>query len=94
MANIFTKHPRSMNETYLEHLYHASRFGVKMLTAGTACMLHAIFPFLFKNTASNFLLSMMHDYVSRAPKVEQRVDELSQTIIQKKSSCDAACGRA
>jgi hypothetical protein len=53
MSNPFTAHPRSVNETYVEHLGFALLFGIKMMCGGVAAMLHAIFPFLFVTTAGN-----------------------------------------
>jgi hypothetical protein len=49
----FTDHPKSVGETYGEHLMTALRFGARMVMAGSACMLHGIFPFLFVKTGSN-----------------------------------------
>lgn len=77
MKNIFTDHPRSMNETYTEHFRCSFRFGSTMLLGGIACMLHAIFPFIFKKTGSNLLVRMMHDYVDRMPAPEDRIVHLS-----------------
>lgn len=52
MKNLFTQHPNSVGETYFEHLKIAGKSGVKLFWAGIACMLHAVFPFLFIDTAS------------------------------------------
>lgn len=90
MKNIFTKHPRAMNETYIEHLVCASIFGFKMLIGGVACLIHAIFPFVLKNTGSNLLFAMMQEYVNRLPQVEERTNQLSQAITQKRISCHQA----
>ncbi|MEO8104325.1 MAG: DUF6356 family protein [Betaproteobacteria bacterium] len=51
MSNPFTRHPQSVNETYIEHLGFALKFGAKMTLGGLAAMLHAVFPFLFETTA-------------------------------------------
>jgi hypothetical protein len=48
----FSEHPRSVGETYFEHLGSASFFGSRMILAGCACMLHGLFPFLFVTTGS------------------------------------------
>ncbi len=50
---IFTRHPASVGETYLEHLESASFFGSRMILAGCACMLHGLFPFLCVTTGSS-----------------------------------------
>jgi len=46
-ARLFTQHPASVGETYLEHLRAAGAFGLRMLVGGAACLIHAVFPFLF-----------------------------------------------
>jgi hypothetical protein len=48
----FTDHPASVGETYLEHLARATCFGVRMIAAGIACLVHALLPFLFERTGS------------------------------------------
>jgi hypothetical protein len=48
----FTRHPASVNETYLEHMATAGSFGWRMLTASLACFAHALIPFAFEKTGS------------------------------------------
>ena len=48
----FTEHPRSVNESYTEHMAFACRTGSSMIKGGIACMLHGVFPFLFTTTGS------------------------------------------
>ncbi len=64
--NIFTKHPKSIGETYLQHLYFASIFGAKMVAGGLACMIHAIFPFVFQNTGSRMAIKLSEKFTNRA----------------------------
>ena len=45
MTRLFTEHPASVDETYLEYLATAFTFGVRMLVAGLACLVHAMLPF-------------------------------------------------
>jgi len=56
----FTEHPESVGETYAEHFIVASSFGIPMISAGVACLLHGIFPFLFEKTGSN-LVKKLYD---------------------------------
>jgi hypothetical protein len=49
---LFTEHPASVGENYLEHFLAAGGFGLRMLAGGCACMLHGLLPFLFVNTGS------------------------------------------
>ena len=52
MLDAFNRHPSSVGESYGRHLAQASGFGLTMITAGAACLVHAIFPFWFEKTAS------------------------------------------
>ncbi len=83
MKNIFTEHPHSINETYLQHMKFAAIFGFNMLIGGCACLIHAIFPFLFPKTGSDYLLKMTFFFIERAPQSEARIVELSQVIEKK-----------
>jgi hypothetical protein len=56
----FTSHPRSVGETYWQHMASAASFGARMVAAGTACFLHGIFPFLFVTTGSQ-TVRHLHD---------------------------------
>lgn len=57
---MFLEHPASVGETYLQHLWHASGFGMRMLACGAACLVHALIPCLFVSTGSRALTSL-HD---------------------------------
>jgi hypothetical protein len=52
MLDLFTRHPRSVDETYGEHMGVAWSFAFPMLLGGLACFVHGIFPFLFETTGS------------------------------------------
>ena len=53
IKKLFTKHPDSLGESYLKHFIIAVFFSISLLFAGVVCMIHAIFPFLFEDTASS-----------------------------------------
>ena len=55
---IFTEHPASVGETYVEHFCMASSFGIPMILAGLACLLHGFFPFLFEKTGSKLVKTL------------------------------------
>ena len=59
IQRLFREHPKSVGESYLEHLFQASYFGVRMLAAGLACLVHAVLPFLFKTTGRT-VISELH----------------------------------
>ena len=52
MTNIFTKHPKEVGETYLEHMWNALRYGFTFLLLFFVALIHSILPFLFTKTAS------------------------------------------
>lgn len=54
--NIFTEHPRSVGETYFEHMQVAWSFGLPLVLAGLGCLVHGILPFLCKATGSKAIL--------------------------------------
>ena len=43
----FRNHPASVGETYVEHFGVATSFGILLMKAGLACLIHAVLPFLF-----------------------------------------------
>lgn len=52
MRRLFTEHPSSVGESYLEHMGQALSFAGPLLLASLACFVHAIFPFLCVKTGS------------------------------------------
>lgn len=57
---LFTDHPASVGESYGEHMAVATGFGLRLLGAGLACLVHAVFPFLFVTTGSR-AITQLHD---------------------------------
>ncbi len=55
MKNLFTQHPQEANESYWLHMQKAFLFSGWMLLGSLACAVHAIFPFLFTETASKIV---------------------------------------
>jgi hypothetical protein len=60
----FLKHPHAVGMTYWGHFCFASKVAIKMITAGTACMIHAVLPFLFQKTASK-VVKELHSTFTR-----------------------------
>jgi Family of unknown function (DUF6356) len=57
---LFTDHPASVNESYLQHMTSASAFGVRMVWGGLVCFVHAIIPAIGSTTASD-MICKLHD---------------------------------
>ena len=60
MAGLFTEHPQSVGETYPQHMGVAFGFGMRMVLAGLACLVHGVLPFLFVKTGSR-TITVLHD---------------------------------
>lgn len=60
MNRLFTQHPQSVGETYVEHMGVAFGFGGRMVLAGLACLVHGLLPFLFVRTGSR-TIAVLHD---------------------------------
>lgn len=54
-AQLFTRHPASVGETYFGHMAFASWFASRLFAAGAAALVHAFLPFLFETTASGII---------------------------------------
>lgn len=55
---IFLNHPRSVDESYLQHMAFAGRFAVLLAMASMAALIHAIIPCLFEKTASRIVAQL------------------------------------
>lgn len=55
----FVDHPASVDETYFEHMRFAAGFGLTLIAAGGAALVHAIIPPFFETTASR-LIAKLH----------------------------------
>jgi len=66
VVQLFTSHPRSVEETYLEHMQFAGSFSLKLLAAGFAALVHAVLPFFFEKTASTMINDMHHRMHNRS----------------------------
>ena len=74
LRKLFTEHPASVDETYGQHLVHASGFGIRMILGGFACLLHGIFPFLFVKTGSQQIATLHNRMVVNRKKMPAILD--------------------
>ena len=58
LTRLFTDHPRSVDETYFEHMLFAGSFSVRLLGAAGAALVHAVLPFVFERKASTMINDM------------------------------------
>ena len=52
LEKLFLDHPRSVDESYLEHMGQAFSFAGRMMLGGVACFIHGLLPCLFVRTGS------------------------------------------
>ena len=60
IRRLFIVHPRSVGETYFQHLCHSLSFAATMFAGAFACLVHALLPFLFERTGSG-IITRLHD---------------------------------
>ena len=70
MLDLFTRHPRSVGETYGQHMAMAWSFAFPMLLGGLACFVHGIFPFLFETTGSRCVKLLYTRIANRGRKAD------------------------
>ena len=58
LSKTFLDHPRSVDESYLQHARFAARFSLRLFAAGFAALVHAIIPCLFEKTASRIIADL------------------------------------
>ena len=77
MKNIFTQHPKSINESYLDHLKAALCFSGNLFIAAVASLIHAFLPFLFVDTASNKVYKIV-EFMKRTGRWEGLVERFKK----------------
>jgi hypothetical protein len=61
---LFHDHPRSLGMSWAGHGVGALRIGAKMIGAGAACIVHAVVPALFTETAGRTVVDL-HDHMTK-----------------------------
>lgn len=64
-GRLFFDHPRSLGMTWGDHGTGAARIAVRLLGAGSACLVHAIVPAWFTQTAGRTVTDIYDDIASR-----------------------------
>ena len=57
---LFIDHPKTVDESYLEHLQFAGAFGVTMIRGGVCALVHALVPGWCVTTGSNTVKRLNH----------------------------------
>jgi hypothetical protein len=85
----FTRHPASVGETYTEHLCMAGSFGWRMVIGGLACLVHAVFPFLFEYTASNHIRVLHEQMVQKRRRLDRLAAEAQPVALDPRGGATA-----
>jgi hypothetical protein len=64
---LFLAHPRSVGESYCEHLRVAGRVGFLLIGGGVAALIHAVFPRFHQTTGSRLIRKLAAELDGRAP---------------------------
>lgn len=62
---LFFEHPRSLGMTWLGHGAGALAIGFRLIGAGAACLVHAVVPGVFTQTAGRTIAHMYDHMTSR-----------------------------
>ncbi len=71
MLGSFTRHPKSVGESYGEHMGVAWSFGFTLLGAGLACIVHGILPFAFERTGSQTVRRLNERLSNRTARADK-----------------------
>ncbi len=63
-------HLHDVNEDYWTHLCFAACFGFRLIGAGMAVILHAIFPAVFQRTGSAMVIALHDELRQRTAKTQ------------------------
>ena len=61
---LFHDHPRALGMSWAGHGVGALRIGARMIGAGVACIVHALVPALFTETAGRTVVDL-HEHMTR-----------------------------
>ncbi len=64
LGKMFRDHPASLGMGWGEHAIGAAAIGARMVGAGAACMVHALVPGWFTETAGRTVVDL-HDHMTR-----------------------------
>ncbi|MDB4281652.1 DUF6356 family protein [Paraglaciecola sp.] len=70
---LFIDHPKTVNETYIQHFFTAMSFSMKLFKAAIACFIHALVPGLCIKTGSKAITELHVKMVTFRVKASSEV---------------------
>ena len=64
LGRLFTDHPKTLGMSWAGHAVGAVKIGGEMIGAGTACLIHALVPGVFTETAGRTVIRL-HDHMQK-----------------------------
>ena len=58
LKQLFIDHPKSVNETYIQHFFTSMSFSMKLFKAAIACFIHALVPGMCIKTGSKAITEL------------------------------------
>lgn len=65
LGRLFQDHPKALGMSWAEHGAGAVVIGARMVGAGLACIVHAVVPGIFTETAGRTVMSLHDHMISR-----------------------------
>ncbi|MFT5924269.1 MAG: hypothetical protein ACI9LE_001268 [Paraglaciecola sp.] len=81
LKQLFIDHPKTVNETYIQHFFTAMSFSMKLFKAAIACFIHALVPGLCIKTGSKAITEL------HVKMVTFRVKDSSEASKNGQSEC-------
>ena len=75
-SRLFVDHPKSVDESYVEHFLVASRFGMAMIWGGMKALVHAVIPGCCITSGSDTVKRLNHIMVEQRRAKGQAVTEM------------------
>lgn len=72
MNNIFTKHPKSVGESYFQHFRKALNFSGLLLSLSFKALVHAILPCCYETTVSDRIKKLNENMQKRRGLVKDK----------------------
>ena len=74
MKNIFTKHPKEVGESYIQHFFKALSFSGLLFSLGFKALIHALLPFCYETAVSDRVKSLSEGMQKRRDDAMKRME--------------------
>ena len=75
MKNIFTKHPNSVGESYLQHFGKALQFSALLLSLSFKALVHALLSFCYETAVSDKIKALSEGMQKRRQEAMKKIQD-------------------